>query len=51
MNTILFCGDLTFPFDTKIDYQEIKNLFSGKTAIANFEGSILEKKDDVNNYR
>lgn len=51
MKSILFCGDLTLPFDTKVDYQEVKDVFSGKIAIVNLEGSILETKDEVSNYR
>lgn len=51
MKSLLFCGDLTFPFNTKIDYTEIKPLFDGNTAIANLEGSILNREEDINNYR
>ena len=51
MKSLLFCGDLTFPFQTEVDYTAIKPLFDGNIAIANLEGSILEKEEEVNNYR
>lgn len=51
MKSLLFCGDLTFPFHTEVDYTEIKSLFEENIAIANLEGSILNYEEEVNNYR
>lgn len=51
MKSLLFCGDLTLPFNTKVNYDEIKKLFEGNIAIANLEGSILKVEGEVDSYR
>lgn len=45
--SIIFCGDTVLPFDTTVDYSEIKHLFSGKIAIANLEGSIIKDRNKL----
>lgn len=48
MNKILFCGDLVCPFDTKINYDEVKSLFQNSIGVANLEGAILVDEEAVN---
>lgn len=49
--SLIFCGDLTFPYDCNIDYSNIQHIFKGKTAIANLEGNILPNRNELYNYK
>lgn len=51
MNSIVFCGDIVLPFDSKVNYTEVITCFEHKAVIANLEGAILTEKDQLNLYK
>ena len=42
---IIFCGDLVIPFETDVNFEEVKELFRGVCGIANLEGAILPERE------
>ena len=49
---LIFCGDFAIPFDTEITVDSrVQDIFKGKKAVVNFEGSILETADECANPR
>lgn len=56
---IIFCGDLAIPYNTKVNYSGVQDLFVNNIAISNLEGAILlnpneqllfKKKDKISLY-
>ena len=50
-DSIIFCGDLVFPFGCMVDYSDVKQLFTGKIAVANLEGAILPNEKEVEGFK
>lgn len=48
---LLFCGDLVLPFNTTVDYSDVRSLFKDAIGVANLEGAILVDETKTNKNR